>query len=122
LNSRFPALHIVVSKKADSLYPVVSAASIAAKVTRDRRLEQWQFREERNGFQLKIDDCKWGSGYPGGVIKVFFLNMKFKDPTTKRFLETSLDRVFGYPSLVRFDWQTTKTILADSKKCAQVTW
>ncbi|TQD73868.1 hypothetical protein C1H46_040570 [Malus baccata] len=32
LSDRFPALKFVVTKKADSLYPVVSGASIVAKV------------------------------------------------------------------------------------------
>lgn len=32
LSERFPAVKFVVSKKADSLYPVVSGASIVAKV------------------------------------------------------------------------------------------
>ena len=32
LSDRFPSIKFVVSKKADSLYPVVSGASIVAKV------------------------------------------------------------------------------------------
>lgn len=32
LSQRFPAIKFVVAKKADSLYPVVSGASIVAKV------------------------------------------------------------------------------------------
>ena len=32
LSERFPAVKFVVAKKADSLYPVVSGASIVAKV------------------------------------------------------------------------------------------
>ncbi|KAI8006290.1 Ribonuclease H2 subunit A [Camellia lanceoleosa] len=38
LSERFPSIKFVVAKKADSLYPVVSRASIVAKVTRDRAL------------------------------------------------------------------------------------
>jgi ribonuclease H2 subunit A len=57
----FPKLKIKVSKKADSLYPCVSAASICAKVTRDTVLKNWNFVENFNVLN-------WGSGYPGGKI------------------------------------------------------
>ena len=56
----FPALSITVAKKADSLYPVVSAASICAKVCRDSILGHWQF-EEHNIEPSRV----FGSGYPG---------------------------------------------------------
>ena len=59
LSARFPKLKIKVSKKADSLFPCVSAASICAKVTRDTVLKNWKFTEN-------IDSLEFGSGYPGG--------------------------------------------------------
>jgi ribonuclease H2 subunit A len=60
LSLLFPDIDITVAKKADSLYPVVSAASICAKVTRDALLHSWKFLEN-------VDvDRNFGSGYPGG--------------------------------------------------------
>ena len=43
----FPSLKVVVEKKADSTYPIVSAASICAKVPRDAILQNWKFEDER---------------------------------------------------------------------------
>lgn len=92
---RFPNFKITVAKKADSTYPIVSAASICAKVTRDHALKVWQFPEG-----LVIKDNAFGSGYPG-------------DPVTKRFLTENIDLVFGFPRLVRFSWSTAENALAD---------
>lgn len=68
LSALFPDIKVTVSKKADSLFPVVSAASICAKVSRDKALSTWKFREiPFSGIKSeKNQEFKWGSGYPGG--------------------------------------------------------
>lgn len=86
LKKKFPQLEIVVASKADALYPVVGAASIVAKVTRDARLHA------QCGTGV-------GSGYPG-------------DEPTKRFLADSVSPLFGYGPSVRFSWGTTTSALA----------
>lgn len=63
LLQQFPDLKITVSKKADSIYPIVSAASICAKVIRDHALKNWKFRENAP------ISTKFGSGYPSGNKK-----------------------------------------------------
>ncbi|KAH9277125.1 ribonuclease HII [Batrachochytrium salamandrivorans] len=95
LQKRFPQIgKIVVSKKADSLFPIVSAASICAKVTRDAILKNWEFVE------TGIDSTQrgFGSGYPS-------------DPKTTAWLRNHLDPVFGFPRIVRFSWSTTAKLL-----------
>jgi len=99
----FPSIPtIVVSKKADSLFPVVSAASICAKVIRDLDLKTWEFSE--SGIQF---NTVFGSGYPA-------------DPITKKWLKASVDPVFGYPSIIRFSWKTCKSLL--DSNAVPVTW
>lgn len=95
LSKIFPDFNIIVEKKADSTYPIVSAASICAKVIRDHALKYWQFPEGHN-----LTHTQFGSGYPG-------------DPVTKSFLRENIDPVFGYPRLVRFSWSTSVNALAD---------
>ena len=98
LSRLFPALTIVVRKKADALYPIVSAASICAKVSRDLIVENWVFPET----PLNDDDSPvtkvFGSGYPG-------------DPATKAWLASAIDPVFGFPSIARFSWAPCRKLL-----------
>ncbi|KAF5765088.1 putative ribonuclease H [Helianthus annuus] len=72
---------LVVAKKAHSLYPIVSEASIVAK----------NFDETAENMHRNF-----GSGYPG-------------DPSTKGWLEHHKHSVFGFPSLVRFSWGTCES-------------
>lgn len=114
LKSLFPNLNITVAKKADSTYPIVSAASICAKVTRDHALKVWKFPE-------KIDVKEFGSGYPGGRFITLFNSdsktypkLAILDPVTKRFLIDHCDPVFGFPQLVRFSWSTASNALENT--------
>lgn len=86
LASRFPEIKFTVCPKADSLFPIVSAASIVAKVTRDRHMRTLE-------QQLNIDPGILGSGYPS-------------DPGTQEWLHSAMDPVFGFSNIVRFSWQT----------------
>ena len=63
LETAFPTLSFVVESKADFKYPIVGAASIAAKVTRDACLSYWTFLEKD---RVKGEDESFGSGYPSG--------------------------------------------------------
>ncbi|BBG96841.1 Polynucleotidyl transferase, ribonuclease H-like superfamily protein, partial [Prunus dulcis] len=95
LSERFPAVKFVVAKKADSIYPVVSGASIVAKVTRDRALRDWVLEETAEDLHKNF-----GSGYPG-------------DPNTKAWLQHHKHLVFGFPTLVRFSWGTCTPYFKD---------
>ncbi|MCX6707748.1 MAG: ribonuclease HII [Candidatus Woesearchaeota archaeon] len=75
-------MEIRAEHKADERYLVVGAASIIAKVTRDREIEKLKEK-------LGVD---FGSGYPS-------------DPTTKRFIEENWQK---YPKIFRHSWETYK--------------
>ncbi|KAI5389505.1 hypothetical protein KIW84_074969 [Lathyrus oleraceus] len=101
MSKNFPSIKFVVAKKADSLYPVVSGASIAAKVTRDRAVRDWMLDETADNIHRNF-----GSGYTA-------------DPATKSWLENHKHSIFGFPTLVRFSWGTCKTYF---KSGAEVLW
>ncbi len=77
---------IVSKHKADSLYPIVSAASIVAKVERDRRVEE---------ISREIGD--FGSGYPA-------------DERTREFLERYYREHGEMPPHTRHSWKSVKRI------------
>ena len=54
LQDIFRAQKVTVAKKADSLYPCVSAASICAKVARDKCLKDWVFPESQGTEKVDI--------------------------------------------------------------------
>eukprot|EP01133_Synstelium_polycarpum_P001431 gene1431-1660_t len=104
LQLAFPSIgKIVVSKKADSLYPIVSAASICAKVVRDQTIAATSFADHR----LSEMSTDFGSGYPS-------------DPVTKKWLVANRDKVFGYPRIARFSWSTTSNAMAG--ECYGIEW
>lgn len=92
LQKLFPEVQVTVAKKADAIYPIVLAASIVAKVTRDFNLTYYV-------NTLGLGEI--GSGYPG-------------DPNTKLFIRQDIDPVFGWPlGLLRFSWGTAKELLKE---------
>lgn len=83
------APRIVSEHKADINYPVVSAASIMAKVHRDARVDE-----------IKKEYGEIGSGYA-------------HDPATARFLRNYYTQHGDFPPIVRRSWKTLRNIVAD---------
>nr|OQO17600.1 hypothetical protein B0A51_16689 [Rachicladosporium sp. CCFEE 5018] len=108
LEKLFPTLEITVAKKADSLYPCVSAASVCAKVTRDIALEVLY-----DPYSTSISSVPgWGSGYPSDV-------------RCTDWMKGALDPVFGWGSECRFSWGTVKEMLevkGKAKEAVKVDW
>jgi ribonuclease H2 subunit A len=119
----FPTATVVVAKKADSLYPCVSAASVCAKVTRDAALEvlyesyvnedEVKIEDEHlNGTSVKakiVEEQSWGSGYPS-------------DARCTSWLKRNMNPVFGWGSECRFSWGTSKDLLDMKGASAKVDW
>ncbi|KAH0833323.1 ribonuclease H-like domain-containing protein [Lanmaoa asiatica] len=105
LSSLFQGINFTVTTKADSKFKIVGAASVAAKVTRDACIEGWCFEEldgdDENKATLNGFGREFGSGYPS-------------DPKTKTWIENSLEKTFGFPSVARFSWTTVKVVLEKS--------
>lgn len=93
LSRQFPAIAFTVCPKADALFPIVSAASVVAKVSRDAALRSHTCREARGALC-----ADYGCGYPS-------------DPVTKAWLAASTHPLFGFPALVRFSWGTCTPLL-----------
>ena len=87
LSARLGGTDVVARHKADDTYPVVSAASIIAKVTRDRLISDIsaEFGEDI------------GSGYPS-------------DPKTIGFIEKWIKENGCSPRYTRNSWETVRNI------------
>ncbi len=75
---------IISRHKADRIYPIVSAASIIAKVERDREVAN-----------LRLEHGDFGSGY-------------LTDGKTMTFLKQLLEKNEEYPDFVRKSWKPAK--------------
>jgi len=82
-------VEVVSEHKADAKYPVVSAASIIAKVERDRAIEKLK--------EKYADFGDMGSGYAS-------------DPRTIKFLKKWFAKYGVYPEFVRKSWKPAKEI------------
>lgn len=111
LEAIWPTIRITVAKKADSLYPVVSAASVCAKVTRDAALEvSYEPYQDATGSEaVKGTEVVWGSGYPADV-------------RTTGWLKQNMDPVFGWGNACRYSWSTTKEMLEGKTADVKVDW
>jgi len=81
---------IISEHKADAKYPIVSAASIIAKVERDKAIQE-----------LKEEYGDLGSGY-------------VTDPKTVGFLEKWLAKHGSYPEFVRKSWKPAKKLRSEA--------
>ncbi len=85
-------VEIVSQHEADDLFPVVSAASILAKVRRDAEMRK---------IEAEIGQPT-GSGYPS-------------DPDTIAFLEKWIKEKASLPPHTRTSWDTARRLLAESR-------
>ena len=108
----FPTTLITVAKKADSLFPCVSAASVCAKVTRDAALET-SYQPYSLSSALGVKSVSfiegWGSGYPS-------------DTRCTTWLKKHIDPVFGWGNECRFSWATVENLLEAHETVAKVQW
>ncbi len=89
-------LEIISKHKADETYPIVGAASILAKTTRDEHVRKIAAEiEDKLGIPL-------GSGYPA-------------DPVTMKFLRAWVDKYGDLPFHTRRSWETAQKLLKESK-------
>ena len=108
----FPTTRITVAKKADSLYPCVSAASVCAKVTRDAALQvcyKNYASDHACREQPAVSATGWGSGYPS-------------DGRCTTWLKENMNPIFGWGSECRFSWGTVKELLEAKGSGIKVDW
>lgn len=87
---------IISKHKADEIYPIVGAASIIAKTTRD-----YEISIIESDLRKKLD-IPMGSGYPA-------------DPITQNFLNEWLIKFSKLPPHTRHSWKTSQKLLDNYK-------
>jgi len=99
MGMRMRGTEIIAKHKADDIFPIVSAASIIAKVTRDRMISQIQSEFESN----------IGSGYPS-------------DHYTMEFIEKWIKANGRPPPHTRCSWEPVRQMMNLSKNTRISDW
>ena len=99
LSRKLGGMKVTAEHKADDVYPIVSAASIIAKVTRDRIIQQIS-----DEFGEDI-----GSGYPS-------------DPVTIDFIAKWIKENGNAPPYTRRSWETVRKMMSSSKNSRITDW
>ena len=105
-------IEIVMSEKADSRYLVVSAASIIAKVIRDRevdKIKEWliNYRKRNKDKLIDIDVLNIGSGYSSDPKTIKFIK-ELVNSKNRSLINNEID-------FIRREWETFKRIRSESK-------
>ena len=99
MSSKLRDSKIIAKHKADDIFPVVSAASIIAKVTRDRMIESIETE-----FGIPI-----GSGYPSDTVTMDFIEKWIKENGTP-------------PKHTRCSWEPVRQLMTVSKNTRISDW
>lgn len=148
LQRLFPMAEVTVSKKADSLYPIVSVASICAKVTRDKALDMAathyaasipilsmdsgevegrspERKRTRNASTLEDTDSDASEQLQcvkrresPAPATASWGSGYPSDERTKNWLLADVDPIFGWHGPVRYSWSTVKDILESTGRSA----
>jgi len=99
MEAKLEGIEVISKHRADDTYPIVSAASIIAKVTRDRVMEDIAAEFDKDV----------GSGYPS-------------DEVTMGFIEKWLNDNGAPPPHTRNSWKPVRTMMSLSKNTKITDW
>lgn len=112
----FTTIKFTVSAKGDALFKCVSAASIVAKVLAKTmiiaRLTVMPSSLTING-KSPICETRVSEIKDQDILQVRVIPVSPLDPNTKKYLSECMEKVFGFPTFIRFSWSTIPKLLEE---------